>query len=242
MAQEERLRELALWMFVNSECVYGVRPWIVTHEKDFWFTHNRGTGTLYVIVKGKERWKYGEWRDLVLRSVKATGRTTASVLGQNDKALEYRPAVTPQTTFRQTDDGLHIRAMLAQRLYNDRAWPNPVVIRLTHVEPAFVPPQVETLNVRWNSASGEVELRGSLKSADDGGRIGLTAQYRDITGLDANERLENWVSVPGPFRTGAGEFTIGFGGPKAGRTYEIRTVAGHPLLEVYGNALRLSVP
>jgi alpha-L-fucosidase len=30
--QEERLRELALWMFVNQECVYGVRPWVVTNE------------------------------------------------------------------------------------------------------------------------------------------------------------------------------------------------------------------
>jgi alpha-L-fucosidase len=242
MAQEERLRELALWMFVNSECIHGVRPWIVTHEKDLWFTHNRRTGSLYVIVKGGERWKHGKWRELVLRSVKATSRTTASVLGQNDKALEYRPAVTPQTTFRQTADGLHIRAMRAQRLYNDRAWPNPVVIRLTHVEPALVPPRVETLGARWDTTAGAVELRGRLTTAEDAAKIGLAAQYRDITGLDVNERLDNWVSVPGQSRAKAGDFTLRFGGLKGGRTYEIRTFANHPLLEVYGNAVRLNVP
>ena len=30
--QEERLREVALWMQVNQECIYGVRPWVITVE------------------------------------------------------------------------------------------------------------------------------------------------------------------------------------------------------------------
>jgi alpha-L-fucosidase len=39
--QEERLREVALWMFVNQEAIYGVRPWVVTNEKDIWFTRKK---------------------------------------------------------------------------------------------------------------------------------------------------------------------------------------------------------
>ena len=134
--QEERLREVALWMFINSEMIYGVRPWVVTNEGDFWFTRKKDTDTLYVAVKTKEPWKYGEWKEIVLRSVRATPETQAGVLSQNDKVLEYSPQVTPQTTFRQESDGLHIRAMRSQRIYNDRTWPNPVVIKLTHVQPA----------------------------------------------------------------------------------------------------------
>jgi len=135
--QEERLREIALWMFVNGESIYGVRPWVVTNEKEVWFTKKKDEDTLYAFIREKERWKYGEWKDITLRSVQATQRTQASVLGQNDRVLEYQPNVVPRTTWKQEPDGLHIRAMHAQRLYNDRKWPNPVVIKITNVKPAI---------------------------------------------------------------------------------------------------------
>ncbi|HOX02249.1 MAG TPA: alpha-L-fucosidase [Candidatus Paceibacterota bacterium] len=141
--QEERLREIALWMFVNGECIHGVRPWIVTNEKEIWFTRKRDADILYAIVKlpPSARWKYGEWKELVLQSVQATDQTRVRVLGQSGRVLEYKPAVVPQTTWRQEADGLHIRAMRAQRLYNDHAWPNPVVLELSCVRPAerFLP-------------------------------------------------------------------------------------------------------
>ncbi len=146
--QEERLREVALWMFVNSESIYAVRPWVVTNEGDYWFTKKKDEDTLYVFVKEQERWKYGEWKEIVLTSVRATERTEASVLGQNDKVLEYQFEVVPKTTWRQATDGLHLRAMRAQRLYNDRKWPNPVVLKLTHVRPAVTPPRIETGRAR----------------------------------------------------------------------------------------------
>lgn len=240
--QEERLREVALWMFVNSECIYGVRPWIVTRENDLWFTHNRKTGTLYVIVMGERRWKFGEWREITLRSVKATDRTTAGILGQNDKALEYQPKVSPRTTFRQLDDGLRIRAMRAQRLYNDRAWPNPVVIRLTHVEPALVPPKIETGSARWDVDGNQAELRFEVTTTGSADRLVVDAQYRDITGLDVNERLENWITASARTECMTGRGLLRFGGLKAGRTYELRAVAEHPLLKVHGNPVRLRIP
>lgn len=134
--QEERLREMALWMFVNGEAIYGVRPWVVTNEGDYWFTKKKDADTVYVIVKAPEPWKRGEWKEVVLRSVQATAQTAASVLGQDGRVLEYRPEVKPETTFTQEPGALRIRAMRAQRLQDNYRWPNPVVIKLTNVKPA----------------------------------------------------------------------------------------------------------
>ncbi len=240
--QEERLREVALWMFVNGECIYGVRPWVVTNENDVWFTHNRKTGDLYAIVKCKERWKHGEWKDLVLHSVRATGKTRVSVLSQNDKTLEYREDVVPQSTFEQKGDGLHVRAMRAQRLYNDRKWPNPVVIKLTNVEPALVPPRVESVSATWDPSAKKVAFRGNLQSLGDAKAVEVGAQYRDITGLDVNERTDDWKSAPLAARTAAGGFTAECSGLQPGRKYEFRAVAKHPLLTVYGVEVSAKIP
>jgi alpha-L-fucosidase len=161
------------------------------------------------------------------------------VLGQNDKALEYQADVVPQTTFVQTDDGLKIRAMRAQRLYNDRKWPNPVVIKLTHVKPALVPPRVESLSAR-RTAGGMVELRGHLHSLGDAKAVEAGAEYRDITGLDVNERLENWVASPVLSVAATGEFLIPVEGLKPDRAYELRAKVKHPLLTVFGAEVRIA--
>jgi len=137
--QEERLREMALWMFVNHESIYDVRPWVVTNDNDVWYTKKKNEDTVFAIVRGKERWKYGEWTNLVLHSVQATDRTKVSVLGQNDEVLEYEPKVVPKTTWQQESDGLHIRAMHAQRLIDNRRWPDPIVVKITNVKPAVTP-------------------------------------------------------------------------------------------------------
>lgn len=42
--------------------------------------------------------------------------------------------MTPKTTWNQQRDGLHIRAMRAQRLDDLRQWPNPVVLKITHAQ------------------------------------------------------------------------------------------------------------
>ena len=54
--QEDRLREVALWMFVNREAIYNTRPWVVTNEGGVWFTSNGDT--VYAIVT--DDWKYAE--------------------------------------------------------------------------------------------------------------------------------------------------------------------------------------
>ncbi len=135
--QEERLREVALWMFVNDRSIRDVRPWIVTNEGDIWLTKSVDQDTVYAIVSGKA-WPYGKKRSVVLRSVKTTQASKVGILGQTGEVLEYNPKARPTTTWRQEQDGLHITATRAQRLYNDRTWPNPVVIEITHARPGQV--------------------------------------------------------------------------------------------------------
>jgi alpha-L-fucosidase len=240
--QEERLREIALWMFINGECIYGVRPWVITNEGETWFTKAKDSSTLYAVVKSSERWKYGEWRDFVLHSVRATAETEVSVLGQNDRVLEYQPDVVPKTTWRREADGLHVRAMRAQRIYNDRKWPNPVVLRLTNVEPALRPPLVETTGVRWDAARGAAVFQGSLRSFGDASSVEVGFEYRNITGMDITERPGAWTAGPMERRAAAGAFASGAGGWKPGESYEIRAVVRHPLLILYGREVRFRVP
>jgi alpha-L-fucosidase len=131
--QENRLREIGLWNLVNGEAVFGVRPWVITNEGDIWFTRKKDEDTVYAIVTNTE-WKFGERKTFTLRSVGTTPDTIISVLGQNDLVLEYQPDVVPKTTWREGEEGLHITATRAQRLYNDRTWPNPVVLRIKNAK------------------------------------------------------------------------------------------------------------
>ncbi|UCF35350.1 MAG: alpha-L-fucosidase [Acidobacteriota bacterium] len=133
--QEDILREIGLWMFVNREAIYGVRPWVTTHEGDVWFTRKKDASTVYAAVMG-DPWPWGEERTVILKSVRATDSTEVIVLGQNDQVLEYNPDIIPQTIWEQTDEGLRVTAIRAQRLYNDRTWPNPIVLKITNAEAA----------------------------------------------------------------------------------------------------------
>ncbi len=132
--QEARLREIALWNFVNSEAIEAVRPWVVSNEGDIWFTRKKNQPTVYAFLTGPAP-EWGKWTEITLRSVKPTSATRVSVLGQSDEILEYRPDVIPNTTWTHDSAGLHIRFMRAQRLYDNRRWPNPVVLKIAGAEP-----------------------------------------------------------------------------------------------------------
>lgn len=238
--QEERLREIALWMFINGESIYGVRPWVVTNEHDVWFTKKKNEDTVYAIVKTPERWRFGAWRDITLGSIRATAETTVTVLGQNDQVLEYQPKVVPKTTFQQMSDGLHIRAMHAQRIYNDRKWPNPIVLKLTNVKPALDPPRVTTLRPRWNAATNQAAFNGKLLAKGDTNTVQVGFEYRDITGQDITERLgSNWKPTSLQSITAPGDFSTPLA-LEPGRDYEVRALVKHPLLTTYGPEMRVS--
>lgn len=230
--QEERLREFALWNLVNGESIHAVRPWVVTNEKNIWFTKQKGANTVYAFVTGEPRWKLGEWREFNLRSVRATPQTKVSILSQSDEVLEYKPDVVPKTTWRQEPDGLHIRAMRAQRLYDDRKWPNAVVLKITNAQPGMTPPVVTTTGAR--PETGAVILEGAIASLGNAEAVEAGFQYRPRKGMtDLYERTESWREAHYVERTATGSYTVRLSGIPSG-PYEFRAAVKHPLITVYG--------
>lgn len=134
LEQERILRELGLWMFVNGSAIHGTRPWPVIREGNIWITRERDEDTVYLFLTGEQPWPLGARRQFTLDHVKATPQTAISVLGQNSRVVEYQPDIDPAAEFRQLPGSLLVSVVRAQRLYNDRTWGNPLVVKLTNVE------------------------------------------------------------------------------------------------------------
>ncbi len=231
--EEDRLREMALWMFINGESIYGVRPWVLTNEGNLWFTKKKDNSALYVVVDDGP-WRLGAARDYVLHSVKASANTQISVLGQSGEVLEYHPNEVPKSTFTMQADGLHIHIVQAQRLQDNSTWPNPIVVKLTGVEPALEPPVVRTVNATYSG--GSLSMQGELAKMGDATSLQVGFEYRAIGGEDTNVRSRPWtatelqtVSATGPFAATA---TVPAG------AYEIRALVKHPLISLYGATRR----
>ncbi len=82
---EALLRELGLFMMLNGEAIYGVRPWTITNEGDVWLTARRDEGTVYAfadLTYGLEGIKAAAGSRFTLGSVKTSPDTNISVLGQ----------------------------------------------------------------------------------------------------------------------------------------------------------------
>ena len=70
---------------------------------------------------------------------------------------------------KQTDEGLEISVVRAQRIYNNHQWPNPIVVKLENIEPALEPAKFETLpaeltGVNMVRFSSEIREMGSGKA------------------------------------------------------------------------------
>ena len=232
--QEERLRELALWMFVNSESIYGVRPWVVTNEGNVWFTKKKDGSALYAIV-AKPDWQWGETKTIRLKSVRGLSNTKVSVMGQSDEVLEYRTDVTPKTAWRNTDEGFEITAYRAQRIYNDRRWPNPVVLKISNFEVGMEPPKVTTGAADWDTAAGSVSLEADLESL---GKVdAVEAGFQVRRKKDSAEMYEPdypWRDLGLAAKTAPGAFHARAEDLTPGREYEYRALVKHPLLTLYG--------
>lgn len=240
--QEERLREIALWMFVNGESIYATRPWVVPNEGEYFFTKKKNEDTLYVFVNTRERWPYATWRDITLRSVKLKPGARISVLGQNDEVVEYQPAVVPKTTFKQEAQGITIRAMRAQRLYNDRKWPNPVVLKIEGAVPAFTPPSLQNTTFRWDAATQSAVLSAELVGLGNEAQLPVTFEYRSVKGMDLTERAGAFTRLPAMTVNKSGRFEMRVSTWKRGDQMEFRAVVKHPMLEVFGLESRANVP
>jgi len=230
--EEDRLREMGLWMSVNSDCIYGVRPWVITNEGDAWFTKKKDEDTLYAIVDSPEPWVFGKWRDVLLKSVQITDKTEITVLGENGKDLEYQPKVNPKPTWKAESDGLHIRAMLAQRLQDNYKWGYPVVLKLTHVKPSFQPPQVKTGTAK-STGENSYRLSGEVTDMGNSPSLQVGFEYRLITADDVSARSAPWVATTMQEIEKAGAYTVELKGLPPG-TYEVHAVIRHPLLNFYG--------
>jgi alpha-L-fucosidase len=231
--QDERLREIALWSFVNDEALVNVRPWVITNENNIWFTQDAKTNTVYAFLMQLSPWKLGTAKTVTLRSVRASNDTRISVLGQSDEIVEYMPEVKPKTTWKQDDSGLHITAYRAQRLYTDRGWPDPIVLKIVNGEPAMSPPVVETTAAVWKN--GIVTLTGTLDNLGNVTQVMAGFQYRRKTdGTDLSERTQPWIELPLSPLVSPGQYTFQLKGLKPGAEYEYRARVKHPLIEMYG--------
>ena len=135
--QERRFRELALWMFINDEAIHSIRPCPVISEGKTWYTQSKDGKAVYAFLTeftGENRWRYGDRKEILLKELRATPETTISVLGHAGKVREYSKTANPEPTFKQTPEGLELSVMRAQRIYNNKAWPNTVVVKLENVE------------------------------------------------------------------------------------------------------------
>ncbi|MBN1417639.1 MAG: alpha-L-fucosidase [Planctomycetes bacterium] len=240
--QEERLREIALWDFIDGEAVRGVEPWAITNEETIWFTKRRGEDTLYAIVTRPD-WPFGVRRTITLRSVKVAPTSRIEILGQNGRVLEYRPQVDPGARWTQDDDGLHISAMRAQRIYNDHKWPNPVVIKITQAKPALVPPIAAT-GAAKPAGAGAIVLAGTLEKLGDAASVEVGFQVR--IRADRTQPLaeaEAWRDTAREPRSAPGPFSLRVADLSPGREYEYRARVIHPRgVSLYGDIKGFRAP
>ncbi|CAA6692444.1 MULTISPECIES: alpha-L-fucosidase [unclassified Lentimonas] len=202
--QEERFRELALWMFVNDEAIHDVRACVVAGDKGHaYYTQSKdGKYTYAIVTKFTERdpvpnnriWGRGSRKEFLLPELVANENTTVQVLGQDHRSERYSDRIDLAINFENTKDGLLMDVIRQQRLYNWRNWPNAVVLRFENVD--FVQPEeaVEVATdgkeftsesgITWSSspvktkggklASGLFDKTGALAYAENTGGPKLT--------------------------------------------------------------------
>ncbi len=239
--QEERLREVALWHAVNGESIHGTRPWVVSQEENIWFTRRKDDSAVYAFLTGMPDWPRGQRREFLLQSVQATPATRVSVLGHGGKLVEYSPDTDATPRFQQTDRGLTISVVRAQRLYNDHKWPNPVVVKLENVRPAFETPPFAETGPAKALGSGRVELHGELKTLGDAGEVAVGFEYQVYAGFAEVMYNTEWTATETVRMPAPGKFSIEVEGLKPGTEYQFRAVVSGPKITMRGDHKRVVV-
>lgn len=236
--QEERLREVAAWNFINQESIYDVRPWIITNEENIWLSKSKEEETVYAYLTKIPDWPRGERKEFVLKSIKSTERTKISVLGQSSEMVEYDPTADATSRFQQKEDGLHISVVRAQRIYNNHRWPNPIVVKIEHVEPALDPPFVKTIGS--NAEDGRVVFQGELVKKGDGSSFEVGFLYRPYLGFAENLAGGVWHYTDFSIISELREFKSEINDLETGQVYEYRAVVRHPKIEIKGDIKRFT--
>ncbi len=224
--QEGLGRELALWHFINGESVHDVRPWIITNEGDTWLLRKKDGSALYAVLFGMKEWERGQRRELLLKSVKAGAGTTVEVLGQSGEETEYRPDLDAGAYWEQRDEGLFLSVMHAQRIYCGISWRNPLVLKITDPQPAFLPMGVQTVQEVQRDKGGAVlaacvETLGSFEEAE------LWFEWRVYPGFALSSYEEGWQRLSVGRVTETGRYEAALSGLSEGITYQYRAAVGN---------------
>jgi len=232
--QENRLREMAAWYFINREAVDDTRAWVINRENNIWYTTNTNKKAVYAIVTDAASWAEGDRKEIVLHAAKATTATKISVLGQNSLIQEYKPGKDVSCRFVQTDTGLVVSVVKAQRLYDDHKWPNPVVIKLENVLPAIQSVQVLTVSAKPVNEK-ETMLSGSIANYKGTEKLTASFYYRVYNGQTEDLYGGNWTTIAAPAPAADGSFKATVTGLSKGQRYEYKAVVLYNRIPVDGD-------
>lgn len=222
--QENILHEIGLWQFINGEAMRDVRPWVLTNEGDTWLLQAKDGQTVYAVLFGHDDWDRGIRKEILLRSVAVSEDTTVKVLGQSGELTEYRPDLDAHVYWEQREEGLWISALNAQRIYCGIQWRNPLVLKITHPRPAFLPMQVQTAAEALLQREDSVLLSADIQSLGSFDRAELSFEWRVYPGFALASYEEGWQSTEGLPVTGTGRRSIPLTGLQSGVTYQYRAV------------------
>lgn len=232
--QEDRLREMAAWYFINKESVDSVRPWVITNEDSTWFTCTADKKNLYAFITDAASWKEGDRKSFVFHSVKSTAATKVSILGQNSLIQEYNPGKDVSCRFRQTDTGLVVSVVKAQRIYDDHKWPNAVVIKLENIEAAIDPVQVQTDGAKAD-AKTTATLSGKLFNYKKGQPVEAIFYYRVYNGQTEDLYGGTWSKTSLAMINADGSFSAGIKNLAGGQRYEYKAVVTYHRITIDGD-------
>ncbi|MCK5694377.1 MAG: alpha-L-fucosidase [Bacteroidales bacterium] len=126
------LNEISLWMFINKEAFEQTESYQVIREENIWFLKHKHEQTIYAFIL-EDKWELGERKTFKLSTIEAMENAKISVLGHQGEVLEYNPETDPSPTIENKEYGIEISVMRSQRIYNDRKWGNPIVVKLEGV-------------------------------------------------------------------------------------------------------------
>ena len=232
--QEGRLREIGLWNFINREAVIGVRPWILVSEGSLILLTDKTGKTLYAVVTDQKDWDRGMRREFVIKSARATASSRASVLGASGELTEYRPDLDAGSYLEQRDDGLHVSVMNAQRVYCGLQWRNPLVIRITDVEPAFAPMGIMTDADGLTQDGDAVTLHATVLTMGSFEHADVCFQWRKYPGFAMAVYEDDWQVSDRVTVFSEGGVSVRLGGLEPGVTYQYRAVIENDMNRMQG--------
>ena len=237
--ESRNMTEIAAWNFINQEAIQNVRPWIIPQEENIWFTASKDRKTVYAIITGIDNWKRGDRKEFVVGSVKATADTKISVLGQNDLVVEYNSKADAKSRFEQTEKGLKISVVRAQRIYNNAKWPNPITVKIENVLPSLDPPIIETKNAKVSK--NMVTLNANLIKKGNAKKVKVGFQYRIYAGFVENLYNKTWDKTSFTEISNEKKFSVDIDNLQSGKTYEYRAVVEHPQMNIYGDIKKVKI-